>query len=82
MQPLNSNLVLALELASLVVALDVLLGWVQEDPKQWPRRFTHAVTEPVLRPIRVVDRLLPTGDWDISPLLLIVFLTAVKLVLL
>ena len=71
---------MAFELASLVVALDVVLGWVQEDPTRWPRRFTHALTEPVLRPIRVISGGLPTGNWDISPLLLIVGLTAVKLV--
>ena len=80
-QPLNSNLAIALEMGSLVVALDVLLAWVQEDPKQWPRRLTHVVTEPVLRPIRVISRGLPTGNWDISPLLLIVALSTVKLVL-
>lgn len=77
---MNSKLAIALELGSLVVALDVLLAWVQEDPKRWPRRLTHCVTEPVLRPIRVIIRGLPTGNWDISPLLLIVGLTAVKLV--
>jgi uncharacterized protein YggT (Ycf19 family) len=71
---------MALELGCLVVALDVLLAWVQEDPKRWPRRLTHFVTEPVLRPIRVISRGLPTGNWDISPLFLIVGLTAVKLV--
>ena len=79
-QLLNSKLAMALELGCLVVALDVLLAWVQEDPKRWPRRLTHFVTEPVLRPIRVINRVLPTGNWDISPLLLIVGLTAVKLV--
>ena len=78
---MSSKLAMVLELASLVVALDVLLAWVQEDPKRWPRRLTHAVTEPVLRPIRVICRGLPTGNWDISPLLLIVCLTTVKLVM-
>jgi uncharacterized protein YggT (Ycf19 family) len=78
---LNSKLAMALELGSLVVALDVLLAWVQEDPKRWPRRFTHVVTEPLLRPIRMISRRLPTGNWDISPLLLIVGLTTVKLAL-
>ena len=41
-------------LASLVVAIDTVLGWVQEDPRRWPRRLTHAMTEPALRPTRSV----------------------------
>ena len=65
-------------LASLVVVLDVLLAWVQEDPTRWPRRATHWVTEPVLRPLRRINRWLPFGDFDLSPVLLVALLTATK----
>jgi uncharacterized protein YggT (Ycf19 family) len=65
-------------LASLVVVLDVLLAWVQEDPKQWPRRATHWMTEPALRPLRRFNRWLPIGDLDLSPVLLVAMLTATK----
>jgi len=65
-------------LASLVVALDVVLAWVQEDPNRWPRRATHVLTEPALRPLRRFNSRLPVGDVDVSPLLLIGVLTAIK----
>ena len=64
-------------LASLVVVIDVLLAWVQEDPRRWPRRFTHALTEPVLRPLRRMNAFMP-GDFDFSPVLLVGMLTVTK----
>jgi len=67
-------------LASLVVAIDTVLGWVQEDPRRWPRRLTHAVTEPALRPLRRFNTVLPMGDLDWSPVLLIALLTVLKVV--
>ena len=67
-------------LASLVVAVDVVLGWVQEDPGRWPRRLTHALTEPALRPLRRLNSFLPLRDVDWSPVLLIAGLTVLKVV--
>ncbi len=66
------------ELVTLVVVIDVLLAWVQENPSRWPRRFTHAITEPLLRPLRRVNVWLPVGDVDVSPVLLVGLLTATK----
>jgi len=68
-------------LANLVVALDVLLAWVQEDPRRWPRRLTHVLTEPALRPLRRLNPWLPVGDVDVSPLILIGLLTAIKVLI-
>jgi len=67
-------------LASLVVAVDVVLGWVQEDPRHWPRRLTHALTEPALDPLRRLNPMLPFRDVDWSPVLLIAGLTVLKVV--
>lgn len=71
-------LVLALELAMLLVVVDLLLGWVQPEPDRWPRRLLHALTEPALRPLRRVAR---AGGWDWSPLVLILLLGALRVAL-
>lgn len=63
----------------LLTALDLFIGWVQVDPRQLPRRITHALTEPVQALLR---RLMParlTGGWDLSPVVLIVALGALRL---
>jgi uncharacterized protein YggT (Ycf19 family) len=70
-----------LGLLSLLIALDVALAWVQPDPSRPPRRWTHALTEPLMRPVR---RLLPaarTGGWDLSPLVWIAVLGAIRVLI-
>jgi YggT family protein len=54
-----------------ILLITVLLSWVNPDPYNPIVRFLHAITEPVLRPIR---RLIgfSLGPIDISPI--IVFL--------
>jgi uncharacterized protein YggT (Ycf19 family) len=68
-----------MELYCLVVALDVMLAWVQEDAARWPRRLTHALTEPVLKMVRLAMRGWQPAGWDISPVVLILVLTCIKL---
>ena len=68
-----------IELYLLVVGVDVVLAWVQEDPRRWPRRLTHALTEPILIWVRKGMRGWSPGGWDLSPLVLIVGLTCLKL---
>lgn len=70
-----------IELYCLVVAIDVLLAWVQEDAGRYPRRLTHAVTEPVLGFVRRIMGGWQPGGWDLSPVVLILVLTSIKLVL-
>ena len=72
------NLVLAvanildilLDVYKWVIIIAALISWVNPDPYNPIVRFLHAVTEPVLRPIRrlIGYRLCPI---DISPILVI-----------
>lgn len=72
------NLVLAvanildivLEVYQWIVIISAIISWVSPDPYNPIVRFLHAVTEPVLRPIR---RLIggKLGPIDISPLIVI-----------
>jgi len=70
---------LAVEIYVLVVVVDVGLGWVQIAPHRWPRRLTHAMTEPLLVPMRALLAHLPTRGWDFSPVVLILALTLIKI---
>lgn len=63
---------LLIELYVVVVVVDVLLGILQPDASRWPRRATHAVTEPLERPIRGWVGAERTGGLDMSPLILVV----------
>lgn len=69
------------EMGLLLVTVDLLLGFVQEEPRRWPRRLTHVLTEP---PQALVRRLLPRvgkGQWDLSPLVVIGALGMLRLCL-
>ncbi len=59
-----------LEIYMWVVIISALLSWVNPDPYNPIVRFLHAITEPVLRPIRRIigSRL---GPIDISPMIVI-----------
>lgn len=59
---------LAIEIYSYVVLASVVLSWVRVDPHNPFARAIHALTEPVLKPIRAV---LPSFmGLDFSPLVL------------
>ena len=73
--------ILTIELYLVVIAVDVLLAWVQDDPRRIPRRLTLILTDPVQRPIRLLWSRLAPGRLDISPLVLIVVLGLVRVLL-
>lgn len=60
-----------------MIIINALLSWVNPDPYNPIVRFLHAVTEPVLRPIRrlIGYRL---GPVDISPLLVVIAIVFVQ----
>ena len=70
--------ILGIQLYLLVTVLDVLVAWFQDSTARWPRRGLHLLTEPLQRPLR---RLAPerlTGGWDLSPLLVVTILGALR----
>ena len=73
--------ILTIELYLVVIAVDVLIAWVQEDPRRWPRRLTHALTEPLQVPLRaVLKKVRPDGlDW--SPLVVVALLGVLRVIL-
>jgi uncharacterized protein YggT (Ycf19 family) len=73
--------ILAIEIYLVITALDLLLAWVQPEPTSWPRRFTHLLTEPLQAGIRVLMRRVPTGGWDLSPLVVVFLLGLIRVIL-
>ena len=69
---------LAVKLYLVIVAMDVLLAWVQPDPRRLPRVVFHRLTEPIQRPLRRACRL---RGWDLSPLVVIGLLGVVRVFL-
>jgi YggT family protein len=75
-----SLLSLLLDAYSAVVLVSVVLSWLRLSEDNPLLRFTRALTEPALAPIR---RLLPSGAGiDISPMVLLLALGLVRRVLL
>ena len=67
--PLIALLIQLLDLYSLVVLGAVVISWLQLSPSNPVATFLHALTEPVLAPIRGV--LPDMGGLDLSPLVLL-----------
>lgn len=63
----------------LIVAADVGLAWTQAGPARRLRRLTGALTEPPERLLRLIAPPARLGGWDLSPLLLIAALGALRL---
>jgi YggT family protein len=69
-------LLLAVELYTYVVMASVILSWVRLEPTNPFARFVHALTEPVLKPIRAV---MPSFmGLDFSPLVLLLALSVIR----
>ena len=65
-----------IDLYSLVVLVAVILSWIQLDRRNPLVTITHALTEPVLAPIR---KILPVmGGLDLSPMVLLIALQILK----
>ena len=65
-----------IDLYSLVVLVAVILSWVALDRRNPLVTITHALTEPVLAPIRRV--LPPMAGLDLSPMVLLIALQILK----
>ena len=65
-----------IDLYSLVVLVAVIVSWIQLDRRNPLVTITHALTEPVLSPIR---KILPVmGGLDLSPMVLLFALQLLK----
>jgi YggT family protein len=63
----------------MVVLVAVVLSWIQLPPDNPLVRFTSAVVDPVLEPIR---RFLPSfGGFDLSPMVLLLTISVLRRVL-
>ncbi len=71
--PFLANLI---DLYSLVVLVTVILSWVPLDRRNPLVMITHALTEPLLAPIRGI--LPPMGGLDLSPMVLLFALQLLK----
>jgi YggT family protein len=71
---------LLVDLYSLVVFVSVILSWIRLSEDNPLVRFTNALTEPVLRPIR--NLLPPVAGFDFSPMLLLLALRLLRRILL
>jgi YggT family protein len=71
--PLLARLI---DLYSLVVLVAVILSWVPLDQRNPLVTITHALTEPVLAPIRRV--IPPMGGLDLSAMVLLIALQILK----
>ena len=69
-------LIQIIDLYSLIVFAAIVMSWMQVPPSNPIAQFLHAVTEPVLGPIR---RVLPAmGGLDFSPMILLIGLQMLK----
>ena len=65
-----------IDLYSLIVFVAIVMSWMQLPPSNPVAQFVHAVTEPVLGPLR---RALPSmGGLDFSPMVLLIGLQMLK----
>ena len=69
-------LVRLIDLYSLIVLVAVILSWIRVDRRSPFVRIVHALTDPVLEPIR--RAVPPMGGLDLSPMLLLFGLQIVK----
>ena len=68
----------AVELVMLLVVVDLGLAWVQTDIQRWPRRLTYLAMTPLRVPTQWLLRWVPTGSWDISPVVIVALLTLLR----
>ena len=63
-------------LLTLIILATSLMSWVQPDPRHPVVRTLHAITDPILHPIRAI---LPAmGGMDFSPLVAILILSLLQ----
>ncbi len=71
-------LVLIIQGIRFIVLADVILSWVMRDPDQFPRSLTRQITGPLYAPIHAILDPRKTGGIDLSPLIVLLLLSALQ----
>lgn len=71
-------LMLIIEALRVIILVDVVLSWVMRDPQQFPRNFTQRITAPLYAPFRAILNPRNTGGIDLSPLIVLLLLSALS----
>lgn len=77
--PLETIIVIAFQLFSLLLLARILIGWINLDPYHPIVQFLFRVTEPFLAPVRRI--LPPAGMFDFSPMVVLILAIVVEAVL-
>jgi len=72
-------LIQLIDVYTIVVLAAVVLTWIRLSPRNPVLQFVHMLTEPVLAPARRI--IPPLGGLDISPMLVMIALQAIRSVL-
>ena len=72
-------LIQLIDLYTVVVLAAVILSWIRLSPGNPVSQLVHTLTEPVLAPARRI--IPPLGGLDISPMLVLIALQAIRSVL-
>jgi YggT family protein len=72
-------LIQLIDLYTVVVLAAVILSWIRLSPGNPVSKLVHMLTEPVLAPARRI--IPPIGGLDISPMLVLIALRAIRSVL-
>ncbi len=71
-------LLLIIQGLKFIIVVDVILSWVTRDPEMFPLSFTRRITGPLYAPIRAVLDPRKTGGVDLSPLIVLILLSALS----
>jgi len=72
-------LILLIDLYTILVLAAVILSWIRLSPGNPVSQLVHTLTEPVLAPARRM--IPPLGGLDLSPMLVLIALQAIRSVL-
>lgn len=61
-----------------VIFADVILSWVMPNREAFPRSFTSQITDPLYAPIRALIDPRKLGGLDLSPLIVLMLLSAMS----
>lgn len=67
-----------LNILAMIIIVDALLSWVFPNPNEPPRSLTRVIAEPLSAPARFFLPPNLTGGLDLSPLVMLLILQAIR----